>query len=66
MLRQYGCELYKQNTMRKIYEQLNEYRLKRRNINQLKEISNELVSIRHTQLIHRILVTWYDKTIESV
>ena len=42
----YGREIFKMNTLRKVFDSLNDYKLKRQNIGRLKEISEELQAIR--------------------
>ena len=51
---------------KKAFEVLVEYIHKRKNIAQLNGIGKELKSIRNTQMMHRMLVGWYDATVESL
>jgi len=62
----YGREFYCENLLKKALEVLAEYKQKRQSKQQLNSIGHELLNIKQSQHQHRLLVTWYDLTLERI
>lgn len=62
----YGREFYCENLLKKALEVLTEYKQKRQSKQQLNSIGQELLNIKQSQHQHRLLVTWYDLTLELI
>jgi hypothetical protein len=62
----YGREFYCENLLKRALEVLTEYKQKRQSKQQLNSIGHELLNIKQSQHQHRLLVTWYDLTLERI
>jgi hypothetical protein len=62
----YGREYYSENLLKNAMEVLAEYKQKRHSKHQLSSVGQELLNIKQSQHQHRLLVTWYDLTLERI
>lgn len=63
---QQGREFFLEVQLKKSFVHLREYALKRRQIEQLKQVGEEICQIRSSSCLHKHMLKWYQLTIEEL